>query len=195
MARKPQSPKTRIIKAAWNLFYKKGYRKTTIEDIITASRTSKGTFYHYFKSKEGLLNTLSDLFDEKYLELSESIDPGLTAREKLLYLNKEQFQMIEETISYSLIAYLYSAQLVTKDKRSLSDHKRFYFTWITEIIQEGLDRGEFKNTSSAKELMDVYAMFERALIYDWALSKGNFSLSQYSQKLLVHVLDTFATGI
>jgi AcrR family transcriptional regulator len=53
LPRKRQSTKSRIIKAAWNLFYKKGYDQTTIEDIIVASKTSKGTFYHYFKGKEG----------------------------------------------------------------------------------------------------------------------------------------------
>ena len=71
MARKRRSTKSRIVKAAWNLFYKNGYDNTTVEDIITASKTSKGTFYHYFKGKEALLNSLSYLFDQKYEELAE----------------------------------------------------------------------------------------------------------------------------
>lgn len=195
MARKRQSTKSRIIKAAWNLFYKNGYNETTVEDIIAASKTSKGTFYHYFKGKEGLLNTLSYLFDEKYEELSGIIDPNLSAYDKLLFLNHELFYMIETSIDYHLIAYLYSAQLVTKDKRSLSDHKRFYFTWLTQIMQEGLDRGEFSKTSTAKELMNVYAMFERAALYDWSLFKGKYSLSEYSDRLLPHVLDSFINGL
>lgn len=195
MPRKRQSTKSRIVKAAWNLFYKNGYDETTVEDIITASKTSKGTFYHYFKSKEGLLNTLSYLFDEKYQELAGSIDPEMSARDKLIFLNHELFYMIETSIDYTLIAYLYSAQLITKDKRSLSDHKRFYFTWLTEILQEGLDSGEFKSTSSAQELMNVYAMFERALLYDWSLFKGKYSLSEYSTRLLPHILDAFIDGM
>lgn len=195
MPRKRQSTKSRIVKSAWNLFYKNGYDETTVEDIITASKTSKGTFYHYFKSKEGLLNTLSYLFDEKYEELAGVIDPNLSAYNKLLFLNYELFYMIETSIDYTLIAYLYSVQLITKDKRSLSDHKRFYFTWLTEIMQEGLDHGEFADTSSAKELMNIYAMFERALLYDWSLFKGKYSLSEYSSKLLPHLLDSFINGI
>ena len=71
MPRKRRSTKSRIVKAAWNLFYKNGYDNTTVEDIITASKTSKGTFYHYFKGKEALLNSLSYLFDQKYEELAE----------------------------------------------------------------------------------------------------------------------------
>ena len=94
MPRKRQSTKSRIVKAAWNLFYKKGYDKTTVEDIIAASKTSKGTFYHYFKGKEALLNSLSYLFDEKYEELAAVIDPNLSAYDKLLFLNHELFSIL-----------------------------------------------------------------------------------------------------
>ena len=195
MPRKRISTKSRIVKAAWNLFYKRGYEQTTVEDIINASRTSKGTFYHYFKGKESLLNSLSYLFDEKYEELSASIDPDMSAYDKLLHLNHELFYMIETSVDISLLAFLYSSQLVTKDKKSLADSKRFYFKWITEILEDGLKSGEFKNTSTAKELMKIYAMYERAILYDWALYRGKYSLCEYSDRLLPHVLDTFVNGI
>ena len=195
MPRKRISTKSRIVKAAWNLFYKKGYEQTTVEDIISASKTSKGTFYHYFKGKEALLNSLSDLFDEKYEELAAVIDPAMSAYDKLLYLNHELFYMIETSVDIDLLAFLYSSQLTTKGKKSLSDSKRFYFKWITEILEDGLADGEFKDTSSAKELMKIYAMFESALLYDWALFRGKYSLSEYSSRLLPHVLDTFVNGI
>ena len=166
-----------------------------MEDIINASKTSKGTFYHYFKGKEALLNTLSNLFDQKYEELSATIEPGMSAYDKLLFLNHELFFMIENSVDLHLLAYLYSSQLITKDKKSLSDKKRFYFQWLTQLIQEGLDSGEFADTSTAAELMDIYAMYERALLYDWALFKGKFSLTARSDKLLPHVLDTFRQGV
>lgn len=195
MPRKRQSTKSRIVKAAWNLFYKNGYEQTTVEDIITASKTSKGTFYHYFKGKESLLNSMSYLFDQKYEELSTTIDPNLSAYAKLLLLNHELFYMIETSVDIKLLAYLYSSQLTTKDKKSLADKKRFYFKWITEIIEDGLTNGEFKNTSTSEELMRLYAMYERALLYDWALYKGKFSLTGYSDKLLPHLLNTFVEGV
>ena len=195
MHQKRSSTKSKIVKAAWTLFYKNGYDQTTVEDIINASKTSKGTFYHYFKGKEALLNSLSDLFDEKYEELAQSIDPELSACDKLLFLNQELFHMIETSIDINLLASLYSSQLITKDKRSLSDENRFYFTFISEIIKDGLDNNEFADTSTANELLDVYAMYERALLYDWALFNGKFSLTQYSARLLPHVLETFKTGL
>ena len=195
MPRKRRSTKSRIIKASWNLFYKNGYDNTTVEDIIAASKTSKGTFYHYFKGKEALLNSLSDLFDQKYEELAATIDPDMCPYDKLLLLNHELFHMIETSVDIHLLAFLYSSQLTTKDKKSLSDNKRFYFRWISEIIDEALENGEFCNTSTTEELMNIYAMYERALLYDWALFKGKFSLTKHSDRLLPHVLDMFVKGV
>lgn len=195
MPRKKSTTKNRIVKAAWNLFYKYGYHDTTVEDIIKLSRTSKGTFYHYFKGKDALLSTLSDLFDQKYEEISSSMDPNLNARKKLLLLNHELFYMIETSIDLKLLASLYSSQLITKDSRSLLDDNRYYFQLVRDVIAEGMQTGEFKNTSSVEELTKIYTMYERSLLYDWALCEGDYSLSAYSDRLLPHVLDTFENGI
>lgn len=50
------------------------------------------------------------------------------------------------------------------------------------------------DSATADELMNIYAMFERALLYDWSLFKGKYSLSEYSAKLLPHVLEGFING-
>ncbi|MBQ1351136.1 MAG: TetR/AcrR family transcriptional regulator, partial [Oscillospiraceae bacterium] len=52
MSKKGRNTKGKIVTAAWDLFYKQGYADTTIDEIIEASGTSKGSFYHYFKSKD-----------------------------------------------------------------------------------------------------------------------------------------------
>ena len=195
MGRKRQSPQSRIIKAAWNLFYKNGYEGTTINDIIAASKTSKGTFYHYFKGKDALLNTLAYLLDDKYEELTQTMDPDLSACDKLLFLNHELFYMIETSIDLRLLALLYSSQLTTRDTKSLLDKDRYYFTLITQIIAEGKENGEFPESSSIADLVKLYTMYERSLLYDWALCKGEYSLTEYSDRLLPHVLDKFKENI
>ena len=66
MAKKnARNTRGRIVNAAWKLFYEQGYEDTTVEEIIDLSKTSKGSFYHYFDGKDALLSTLSTLFDEK----------------------------------------------------------------------------------------------------------------------------------
>jgi AcrR family transcriptional regulator len=46
----------RIIRAAADLFHKQGVGATSPDEVIEASRTGKSQFYHYFKSKEGLVH-------------------------------------------------------------------------------------------------------------------------------------------
>jgi TetR/AcrR family transcriptional regulator, transcriptional repressor for nem operon len=54
----------RIIQVAADLFHKQGVRATSPDEIIEASGTGKGQFYHYFKSKEGLIHEVL----QSYLE-------------------------------------------------------------------------------------------------------------------------------
>ena len=104
MKRSQNNTKGKIVSAAWKLFYEQGYDKTTVDDIVEASGTSKGSFYHYFESKESLPASLSYLFDEKYEELTETMDPSLGVIEKLVFINQELFLMIENTVSIDIQA-------------------------------------------------------------------------------------------
>src|SRR5215470_2805693 len=51
-----EETRLRMIRAAQDLFHKQGVRATSPDQIIEASRTGKGQFYHYFGSKEGLVH-------------------------------------------------------------------------------------------------------------------------------------------
>ena len=119
-----KSVKGRIVAAAWQLFYEKGYNGTTVDDIIDLSGTSKGSFYYYFNTKDELLNTLSMILDDNYEILKEKMDPDMNSYDKLLYLNYEAHSMIEEKINIDLLASLYSTQLVAQGHRSLLDPQR-----------------------------------------------------------------------
>jgi AcrR family transcriptional regulator len=51
-----EETRLRMIRTAQDLFHKQGVRATSPDQIIEASRTGKGQFYHYFRSKEGLVH-------------------------------------------------------------------------------------------------------------------------------------------
>lgn len=174
----------RIIEAAWKLFYRYGYDDTTVDAIIKESGTSRGSFYHYFEGKDALLSSLSYLFDEKYEELMEELDPNMDSFDQLMYLNRELFAMIENSISLDLLARLYSSQLITRGDKHLLEHNRTYYKILRQIIQQGQQRGELRRDVTVNEMVRVYAMCERAFIYDWCLSNGDYSLLQYGKTML-----------
>ncbi|MCI8478640.1 MAG: TetR/AcrR family transcriptional regulator [Oscillospiraceae bacterium] len=180
----------RIVSAAWQLFYEQGYEHTTVEEIIELSATSKGSFYHYFDGKDALLSTLSDLFDEKYESLQSSMPPGMTAMEQLLYLNRALFTMIEDSVPIDLLSRLLSTQLVTSGEKHLLDHKRIYYRLLRRIFSAGQEAGTLSNRRSVNEMVKLYALCERALMYDWCLCGGEYSLRDYAAQLL----PTFLSG-
>lgn len=191
MKRDRRNTRGRIINAAWSLFYEQGYEDTTIDEIVEASGTSKGSFYHYFEGKDALLGSLSYLFDEKYAQLKDEIDPDMNAFEKLLLLNRELFRMIEDRVSLELLARLISTQLVTHGEKHLLDHNRMYYRLLRSIIAEGQRRGEIAADSSVNEIVKTYALCERALMYDWCLCGGDYSLADYSKKMLPVFLSAY----
>ncbi len=186
-----RNTKGKIINAAWDLFYEQGYEDTTVEDIIAQSGTSKGSFYHYFEGKDALLGSLSYIFDEEYEKLKDKLTDEMSAFEKLLYLNRELFLVIEDRIDIDLLTRLYSTQLVTKGEKHLLDNKRLYYKLLRKIVTEGQKNGELTDKMTVNEIVKLYAMSERALIYDWCLSGGDYSLSSYAKT----VMPTFLSGI
>ncbi|MCB7319174.1 TetR/AcrR family transcriptional regulator [Lacrimispora sp. 210928-DFI.3.58] len=192
MAKKnARNTRGRIVNAAWKLFYEQGYEDTTVEEIIDLSQTSKGSFYHYFDGKDALLSTLSSLFDEKYEELTELLPPEMSAMEQLLFLNRELFGMIENSISIDLLARLLSTQLVTNGNKHLLDHNRIYYKLLRKIIARGQAEGQLNANFSVSEMVKLYALEERALLYDWCLCGGEYSLKQYSAAVMPGMLSSF----
>jgi len=186
-----RNTKGRIISAAWKLFYEQGYEDTTIEDIVFESETSKGSFYHYFDGKDALLGTLSNVFDEKYEELAPMMDPSLDAVGKLVYLNHELFAMIDGGISLDLLARLLSTQLLTRGEKHLLDRNRTYFKLLRKIIAEGQRAGELRTDRTVNEIVKAYALWERALLYDWCLCGGEYSLVAYTDTMTPTFLESY----
>ena len=192
MAKKnTRNTRSRIVSAAWKLFYEQGYDDTTVEEIVEESGTSKGSFYHYFSGKDALLSSLSDLFDDKYQELIPTLQEERDSFEKLMYLNQELFLMIDNSVSLDLVARMYSSQLVTAGEKHLMDHNRVYYKLLRQIVSEGQKKGELKADATVNEIVKAYALCERALIYDWCISNGDYSLSQYAKTMMPIFLGNF----
>lgn len=179
-----KSTKSKIVSAAWKLFYERGYDGTTVEEIIFESGTSKGSFYHYFSGKDALLGSLADLFDQKYIELEPRLAQMDGCIEKLLFLNGELFDMIENTVDLDLIKRMYATQLTAKGEKTLVDHNRVYFRLLRRLVAAGQASGELTDKLSSGDIVKYYAFCERAMIYDWCLCGGENSLKQSAAALM-----------
>ena len=191
MKKSANNTKSKIVSAAWQLFYEQGFDSTTVDEIIKLSGTSKGSFYHYFDSKDSLIGSLAYLFDEKYAELEQAIDENQNCIDTMIDLTGELCMMIENNIDIELLSRLYAQQLNKRGEKELLDRSRTYYRLLKKLVVKGQERGEITRQKSAAEIVRLYAIAERALLYDWCLHGGEYSLTDYART----VMPLFLSGL
>jgi len=183
-----KNEKELIVKAIWELFELIDYQDVIIEDVIDRAGVSKEVFFKYYKNKDELLFSLSDLLDQRYAELMITMDDKMTALQKLVYINHELCQMIEEKIPLCIISYLYSSQMIANGDKHLLNQDRLYYKLVYQIMEEGKASGEFSETEKTEELVREYALIEHGLLYDWCINQGKFSLLKTCDKVMPNFL-------
>ena len=139
-----QKQRQQLLNAAWKLFYQNGYQNTTMEDILKEAHCSKGRFYYYFHAKAELLDSMYELFDEKYEEFYRSIDKTLGSFEQLLLLNRFMFDFMSRQIGRELLTSLYISQLSGTTGIRFWGEQRSFVKIILEIVKCGQERGEIR---------------------------------------------------
>lgn len=71
--RRKDAKKQHILDTAARVFSQKGYRSTTVKDVVERSSVSVGSFYFYFKSKQDLFTALYLDIAKEFSEVSMSV--------------------------------------------------------------------------------------------------------------------------
>ena len=187
---KKQSTKDKIIQAAWELFPEKGYDETTLTDIIERSKTSRGAFYHHFRGKEDLLFCLAYYFDNDYSDWLAGLDPDMNTLDKLIEFDKYVMMNLENSPYRPFLPELYGYQVMTSGTRYILDPDRAYYTLITKLMKEGLDRGEIRPGKSCDDLAHDFANLERSFTYNWCLENFRYSLVEFAHPMMKLYLDS-----
>lgn len=67
VVKKPEVRRREIVSASRTLFLQQGYENTTMQDIMATLQIAKGTTYHYFKSKDELLDAVVEEIASEYV--------------------------------------------------------------------------------------------------------------------------------
>ena len=165
--------------AAWDLFYKKGYENTTINDIIRQAGTSKGGFYYYFKAKDELLNSLYSFFDREYEKFYKTMDKSLNSLIQLKQLGQYVSYFIEGNVSPEFLCALYKSQLSNQTQENFLSTDRYYIKLVKKIIAEGQKKGEIRDDIPVDKLAHHVLVIERGIFVDWCVQAGSFSLGYF----------------
>lgn len=138
-----------ILDVAQRLIYSEGYQQMTIQEILDALQISKGAFYHYFSSKQALLEAMIERMMADIEQVLDPIvlDPDLPALEKLqtFFSSISQFKTARKDYLLALLRAWYAddnAILRQKVETNLLDQAALL---LAEIIQQGIREGAFTN--------------------------------------------------
>jgi AcrR family transcriptional regulator len=134
--------KNEFLDTAMHLFMQRGYDQTSINAIIEMVGVSKGAFYHYFKSKEELLDQLAERAAEQSLAGAEAIleDRSLSAVDKLntLFAQTNQFKAQNRELMMAIAQVFYSdANVLLRSRLSERSVER-----VAPIVAQILEQGQ-----------------------------------------------------
>ncbi len=147
-----RSPAARkILSVATDLFHRRGYDATGVQEIVSKARLTKGAFYHHFESKNDVLRTIhEDYLDRELARLEEIHDSDLEPAAKL--------SRVIEMVVGTLPEHRKSMSVFIRERRALTpaNFKRLkrkrdrYEEMLTEVIATGVKSGDLADVGDPK---------------------------------------------
>jgi len=132
-----------ILDAGERLFSQKGYEKTTVNDILKQVEIGKGTFYHYFDSKEevmdGVVMRVVDQFSEAAREIADDAD--LTAHEKFARIVMGDLGSLRD--KEPMIDELHQVENAKMHQKSIVESIIGLTPTLGQVIRQGNAEGTF----------------------------------------------------
>ncbi len=167
--RRSAETRERLFRAALDLFAKKGFTETTVEDITEAADVGKGTFFNYFPSKDHILLAFGEM---QLAKLESAVAEARDSHEPMpQFLRSLGVRMTQEPIrNPGVIRTLLQAYLSTTPVReAMQDLQKRVHALHTEIVRMGQERGEIRTDLPAADIAHVFRQTIFGTLLFWSL--------------------------
>ncbi len=141
----PQSTKERILDAALNIFSRKGYADTRLDEIAAESHTSKGSIYFHFPNKErlfiSLVDQFADLLERRVMEAIQQEEKGIARVEVALATCLQTFSRYRRPAKILLVQ---AAGLGTPFENKRNEVNDRFAQLIETYLQESIEVGDIE---------------------------------------------------
>ncbi len=129
--------RSRILDAAADVFADKGYHDTRMDEIASASETSKGAVYHHFPSKNyiffALIDKFTKLLEDRLREAIEKEEHGLQRVDVALRICMQTFGQHRTLAKIALVQAVGLGEAFEEKRREINDR-------FAGIIQKYLEQ-------------------------------------------------------
>ncbi len=143
----------RLLRAAVELFARKGYSATSVNEIVAAAGVTKPILYYYFNNKEGIY---IEILDDAYGSLDRLLDQTVawkgTAIEKIHRLVAESYDLFIEKMDAARVVYMvYYGPSQAAPAYDYDRYRDRHMEVLRRFVEEGIQRGELR----AKNSLDI----------------------------------------
>lgn len=160
-----------IFHRAMELFERKGFRATSMQDIADVCGVTKPAIYYYFNSKYDLLQTLYDVVTSDFYEDVESlVRSALPPDEKLKQLIEAQVIYSIEQRRFQRLFYRERHEFSEVARSTLARRERQYERLVQNVIGEGQRSGLFRATNARLTMLSILGLLSS--VHRWAHHSG-----------------------
>ena len=150
-----------FVEAAQRLMQSRGYQQMSIQDVLDELQASRGAFYHYFDSKQALLEAVIDRMVDAALAVVAPIvaDQQLPAIAKLdrVFSGIGRWKTERKSLVLALLTvWMSDDNAIVREKLRRNMVRRLVPT-LSPIVQQGIDEGTF-HADSAEATARVLVM-------------------------------------
>lgn len=140
-----EQTKKKVAHAARTLFVQKGYKATSIEDIVEATGSSKGNIYYHFKSKEGLFLYLIEEWDYEWEQKWREKEPLYTTTIDKFFGFAEQMVLedLNHPLTKSADEFFKNEEKTSEIEERVTEMVERHLIFNQQLIQEGINNGQF----------------------------------------------------
>lgn len=164
--------KRKIFEAAMELFAKKGYEGTSVDEITSVVGIAKGTLYYHFSSKEEIFNFL---IDEGMNLLKNSIEIKTSKYTNSIDKIKATILIqIKIMIKYENLITMIISEMWGREDRNLRCRKCVYdyIDIVENIIEEGIKNGEIRKQDPKAISSLIFGLTSSGLMYKMRKEQG-----------------------
>ncbi len=179
--------KEQILEAAAQIFSKKGYHATSMQDIADSVELKKASLYHHFPKKQVILLTLLDLALDLVIEqVTVAIDSEAPSPQKLRMAMRIYIDILAEHGDLSSVLLLeYRSLEPSLYDQHVKQRDEFERIW-RELIQDGVDAGFYDCPDPALAARTLLGLLNWTIM--WYHPQGSLSptaiADQYADLLL-----------
>ncbi|MFQ3543211.1 TetR/AcrR family transcriptional regulator [Halobacillus rhizosphaerae] len=180
--------KNTIIRTSLELFDEYGFHGVTVNQIVAASNTSKGGFYHHFHSKDELLFVIHDTFITYVLKEAKSADRVHTSPVNKIQAIIQAFVQVFDLYKPHIAVFYQESNYLKPEYEVLIKRKRDEFKQlIFAVINEGQEAGYFRKELPT-EITGMAILGMVNWIYKWYKRSGTYSIDEIADVFVDLVL-------